>query len=80
MPMYEYRCGDCSAKFEQFQKTLTSGEKVACPRCESEKVTKLFSAFAAVGSSSGSSYESDYSDSCASPGGQCCGGGSCSVN
>lgn len=77
--MYEYKCGDCSAKFEQFQKSLTSSERVECPKCHSEKVTKLFSAFAAVGGSA-SSYESDYSDSCSAPGSGCCGGGSCSVN
>ncbi|GMU87721.1 MAG: hypothetical protein AMXMBFR48_29620 [Ignavibacteriales bacterium] len=79
MPMYEYKCNECSAKFEQFQKSLASSQRIECPQCKSEKVTKLFSSFAAVGSSGGS-FESDYSDSCSAPAGGCCGGGSCSVN
>jgi len=41
MPVYEYRCLDCEAKFE----TLVRGEGgVSCPRCGSTALEKLLSA------------------------------------
>jgi putative FmdB family regulatory protein len=42
IPIYEYRCGDCEERFEEF---LTSSTKPAppCPKCGSENVTKLMS-------------------------------------
>lgn len=43
MPVYEYVCEKCSAKFERF--VHTSGEKVTCEKCRSPKIRKLFSVF-----------------------------------
>ena len=43
MPVYEYLCRDCSEKFEIF--VHTSDAKVACEKCGSEEVQKLFSVF-----------------------------------
>jgi putative FmdB family regulatory protein len=42
IPIYEYRCGDCEERFEEF---LTSSTKPAppCPKCGSENVTRLMS-------------------------------------
>ena len=46
MPLYEYRCRACSRRFE----TLVLGrEKPACPKCRSNDLEKLFSAFAVSG-------------------------------
>lgn len=40
MPMYEYACESCEHTFE----TLVFGdEKVACPKCESQKLERLLS-------------------------------------
>ncbi|KPK77072.1 MAG: hypothetical protein AMJ89_03070 [candidate division Zixibacteria bacterium SM23_73] len=44
MPIYEYLCEECNLKFEILQRN-TSGEKVACPKCGTEKVKRLFSTF-----------------------------------
>jgi putative FmdB family regulatory protein len=42
IPIYEYRCGDCEERFEEF---LSSSTKPAppCPKCGSENVTRLMS-------------------------------------
>jgi putative FmdB family regulatory protein len=43
MPIYEYVCKECGTDFEQ----LVMGESttVACPKCDSDKLMKKFSAF-----------------------------------
>ncbi len=53
MPIFEYKCSECEDKFEE----LVSGSdpKVACPKCGSEKVSRLLSVFAAGSGSSSSS-------------------------
>lgn len=44
MPLFEYTCRACGHRFE----TLVVGSrKPACPKCESEDLEKLFSAFGA---------------------------------
>jgi len=51
MPIFEYRCDACSHEFEKL--VSRSDSSVVCEKCESEKVTKLFSTFASkVGSGS----------------------------
>lgn len=47
MPIYEYACQACGKEFE----TLVRGsEKPACPGCESTRLDKKLSVFAAAGS------------------------------
>lgn len=48
MPIFEYRCNDCSAKFEEL--VSRSDDKVSCPECGSENTSKLLSMFAASAS------------------------------
>ena len=61
MPIYEYVCMECESHFEE----LVRGEQqVACPDCESAKVQRQFSVFAAHGTTSQPSFG----------GGGCCGG------
>jgi putative FmdB family regulatory protein len=45
MLTYEYRCDKCGERFEQTE-TLAQHEagKPACPKCESESVSRVFSA------------------------------------
>jgi putative FmdB family regulatory protein len=42
MPVYEYRCGGCGEKFEEF---LSTSDKPAppCPKCGGKKVERLLS-------------------------------------
>ena len=45
MPIFEYRCKECENEFE----TLIRGrERPSCPSCQSGKLEKLLSTFAAV--------------------------------
>lgn len=55
MPIYEYKCNDCGAKFEVL--VFSSEKKVHCEKCGSENSERLFSGFATSGTSvsSGSS-------------------------
>jgi putative FmdB family regulatory protein len=57
MPLFEYKCSDCSNKFEVLHKSTLNQEEVTCPKCNSTKSKKLFSTFSAA-FSSGSDYSS----------------------
>ena len=67
MPIYEYRCGGCG---EQFEKFIHGQTAVACPSCESPRVTRLLSL---VGVKSSGSVMSSVPTG--GGGGGCCGGG-----
>lgn len=54
MPMYEYRCQECGARYEQLRRMSEADTNLECPRCGSEKVRREVSACAIGGSSSGS--------------------------
>ncbi|MBI2931393.1 MAG: zinc ribbon domain-containing protein [Planctomycetes bacterium] len=43
MPVYEYRCRKCDEKFEELVRN--ERQKIACPKCRTKKVEKLFSVF-----------------------------------
>lgn len=42
MPIYEYECGSCGHRFEEWQKMSDKPIKV-CPKCKARKVEKLIS-------------------------------------
>jgi len=42
MPVYEYECGACSHRFEEWQKINDKPVKV-CPKCKARKVERLIS-------------------------------------
>ncbi|MEW6336703.1 MAG: FmdB family zinc ribbon protein [Acidobacteriota bacterium] len=54
MPLYEYSCKSCGARFEILQHVGAGGEGLTCPKCGSAEVAKQFSTFAASMSGSGS--------------------------
>ncbi len=54
MPLYEYACRDCGAKFEVLQRMGADGTGVACPKCGGQQVAKQLSTFASTVASSGS--------------------------
>ena len=68
MPLYEYRCNDCSAVFELLRPMADREVAAICPSCESRASMSLISRVA-VHAGSGS----DASPS-AGGGGGCCGG------
>lgn len=45
MPLYEFRCCECSRKFSQLIGMTADSRAPACPACGSENVTKLVSRF-----------------------------------
>ncbi len=45
MPIFEYTCQACGREFE---KLVRSGETPACPHCESTRLDKRLSVFAAA--------------------------------
>jgi putative FmdB family regulatory protein len=47
MPIYEFICDECAHAFEK--RVPSTRSRVACPRCESAKVTRQFSTFAFKG-------------------------------
>ena len=53
MPLYEYRCRSCGARFERLVRggaatadANGSQPAIACPQCDSAEVKRLLSAFA----------------------------------
>jgi putative FmdB family regulatory protein len=44
MPIFEYECKECHGSFELLMRSDT---RVACPSCDSERVVKKLSLFAA---------------------------------
>jgi putative FmdB family regulatory protein len=60
MPIYEYRCSDCSEKFDLLVRSSAADAAHECPKCKGSKVSRLLSTFA-VGGSNGSSSWSDAS-------------------
>ncbi len=67
MPMYEYRCQSCGAKFDELVSSAQVPDSdVPCPQCGEYESQKLMSAFASSGGGSVS-----YSG-----GGSSCGGSS----
>ncbi len=63
MPLFEFKCQDCGTTFEKIVPSSTTA--VACKKCASPKVEKLFSVFA-VGptSRSAATYEPGPCGSC----------------
>ncbi|HNS49966.1 MAG TPA: zinc ribbon domain-containing protein [Anaerolineae bacterium] len=45
MPIYEYRCKSCGARFELFVRTMGAMDHAVCPECGTEEVTKEWSVF-----------------------------------
>jgi putative FmdB family regulatory protein len=43
MPIYEYACGACGHRFEEWQK-MSDPPVRTCPKCKAKKVEKLISA------------------------------------
>ena len=79
MPLYEFHCNDCGRDSEILVRS-SDWKGTACPKCNSTKLVKKLSVFAAsVKDTAGSA------GACAPCGqhvhsGGCCGGGACGLN
>lgn len=47
MPIFEYRCESCDARFEKLIRRASDEDSLACPKCGAVKVEKELSTFAA---------------------------------
>jgi len=73
MPMYEFRCGKCDARFEELVYNARDEKAVVCPECGSPKVSRALSSFA-ISMKGGSCAALP---SCPSDGSPCCASGRC---
>jgi putative FmdB family regulatory protein len=80
MPLYEYVCLSCAARFEKLVRRF--GEPVTCPSCAGGMVDKQLSVFAVASSSAAPFAGAGCETACAADAlGGCgeggCGGGAC---
>lgn len=52
MPLYEYTCQNCGARFEKLVRISATPTAVVCPSCASAAVQRAFSTFATSASAS----------------------------
>lgn len=64
MPIYEYRCKQCGAKFDKLVKFSTRLSEIECPKCSARKAEKAVSRPGMTGSAS--SGQSSSASSCGS--------------
>ncbi len=74
MPIYEYVCNDCEARYERL--VMSSTHVIECPKCASKRHTLQLSVFSAGKSSSGAAS----SGSASTSGGCGCTPHSCGCN
>ncbi len=51
MPLFEFHCPDCGARFEKLVRATTDQGSILCPSYRSARVEQQFSTFASVGGS-----------------------------
>ena len=65
MPIFEYQCRDCGAKFEKI--VASSAARVTCKNCQSPEVRMLLSVFAVAGERKSSAPEPGPCGACGAP-------------
>jgi putative FmdB family regulatory protein len=73
MPLYEYRCPDCNARFEKLTRHEVA-DSVACPECGGARSRRLISVFASFPSSAAGGDPMPTSGGCGCGGSCSCGG------
>jgi putative FmdB family regulatory protein len=53
MPIFEYRCPQCGATFEQFTQRPNDASRPTCPRCGAQSTERLLSLFSGRGCGAG---------------------------
>ncbi len=59
MPTYEYACGACDHRFEQWQ-SFSAAALTDCPRCGQPRLVRLFGSGGAIIFKGSGFYETDY--------------------
>jgi putative FmdB family regulatory protein len=77
MPIYEYRCDDCSDTFEVLTSFSQRDSERSCPECESTHTHVLVSSFAAFSGAGEQGASASLGGGGCGPG--CC-GGACHAN
>ncbi len=81
MPIYEYACPGCGARFERLVRRFA--EAVSCPSCASADVEKQLSVFAVGASAPTPAFSGCGAGACGPGAGGCdagpCGGGACGL-
>jgi putative FmdB family regulatory protein len=49
MPLYEYLCADCEARFDALRAMADADAPIACPHCGCERTSRAISVFSAIG-------------------------------
>ena len=75
MPIFDYACAACGAKYDVFHKGKEIEADIVCPKCGSPKYAKLMSVPAAPKMAGPS-----FGDAVPSPCESCCSNGSCGMN
>ncbi|MGC8837370.1 MAG: FmdB family zinc ribbon protein [Anaerolineae bacterium] len=52
MPIYEYRCDQCGAEFQELRPMAQADAPIRCPKCGGEETHRKLSLFAACSRSS----------------------------
>ncbi len=52
MPIYEYHCQDCKARFDALRPMSQADDPIACSRCHGPNTSRVLSLFAAISKSS----------------------------
>jgi putative FmdB family regulatory protein len=80
MPIYEYACAGCGARFEKLVRRF--GEAVSCPACARADVEKQLSVFAVASAGHDPGFAGCGAGTCAAAGGpgSPCGGGACALD
>jgi len=78
MPVYEYTCNECGREVELLVRSADA--KIACPHCDSTKLTRRFSVFAAHGDSLPSSSACCQDGTCPIGGADNCPSGGCPLS
>jgi putative FmdB family regulatory protein len=78
MPIYEYHCKSCEAKFEKLVRSMSAADDgIKCPECGSDKTARALSVFAvAAEGSAKTAGASDAGPMC----GRCGGPGPCAMD
>lgn len=76
MPIFDYHCSDCGAKYEVFHKVREKTEDVLCPECGSTNYKKQMS----IPAVSMESTSASAGPSCESGGSCGCSSGMCGLN
>lgn len=48
MPLFEFECLECGARFEKLIRTAGADPEVACPKCGGRRVEEKFSTFSSA--------------------------------